>query len=107
MTLDLHLKELELMVWELLRDSKRSRNSDTFLILKVADRLGHNITARVKDGHRIVTWELDLDAMPSFESITRARRKIQAGGQFLPTDPKVCRQRRIKEATMREYYGRH
>lgn len=99
-------KEIELLVFNVLSESEKSRNSDTFLILKIAERFGHNIKAIRRGDKRIVQWELDLDLMPPFESITRARRKIQSGGQYLPTNPEVCRQRRINETKMREYYAR-
>lgn len=102
----LGLKQVELLVWEVLSNSEKARNSDTFLILKIGERLGHDVHGIKQDGKIIVRWELDLSTMPSFESITRARRKIQAGGQFLPTNPEVCRQRRINEQTMREYYSK-
>lgn len=107
------LKEVELLVFEVLRDSERARNNDTVLILKVAERLGHKVVVE-KDYSRpqsfraftpVVVWHLDIYNMVSFESITRARRKIQAGGQYLPTDPKVCRQRRINQERMRLHYG--
>lgn len=32
----------------------------------------------------------------NFESITRARRKLQHSGQFLPVNPEVARRRKIK-----------
>ena len=102
------LKEVELMVWEALRDSPKCRNSDFFLVLHVMKRTGQHITAydNLLTRQKRIEWTItDWNDLPSFESITRARRKIQAGGQFLPTDLEVCRQRRINEQRIREYYG--
>jgi hypothetical protein len=36
------------------------------------------------------------------ESLTRARRKIQEKGRFLPTDPKIIEKRRKKQEAMRK-----
>lgn len=103
---DTQLKQTELLVWDVLRESTKARNSDTFLILKIAERLGMTVYGKRAGERTLIHWELDLGLMPSFESITRARRKIQAGGQFLPTLPEVCRARRINEERTREYYAR-
>jgi hypothetical protein len=41
--------------------------------------------------------------LTSASSIIRARAKLQHHGLFIPTDPKVRKQRRIKQTKMRKY----
>ena len=42
---------------------------------------------------------------PDYESVRRSRCEIQAGGEFLPTDPKVIAARRKKQGDVREALG--
>lgn len=40
------------------------------------------------------------------ETIRRARQKIQAEGELLPTDTKVIRMRKIRRHAIRDYFAR-
>lgn len=102
-----NLKEVELHVWEALHDSTKCRNSDFMLIINIMKRYGQKVEARynIMTQEQRIEWTItNWKELPSFESITRARRKIQAGRQFLPTDIEVMRQRRINEQRIKKYY---
>jgi len=78
-------------VEEVLREDKRARNNDKWLIIQVLRKLGFKIYIDYKQ----------LDEMPSFESITRCRRKFQEQGLYLP-DKDVREARRQEEEEMRK-----
>lgn len=107
---DKKIKDTELLVYSILEESERARNSDNFLILKYMEYIGHDIlvhkiTRLNGTKETIIQWNIkNINDIPCLESITRARRKIQAGGQYLPTDPEVRRQRRIKEELYKQHY---
>jgi len=43
-----------------------------------------------------------FEKFPSFETITRIRRKLQEEGKYLPTDPEVAKRRRKLEKLMKK-----
>lgn len=47
-------------------------------------------------GLQLNEGQLKLLRTVNFESITRARRKLQENGEFLPDDPAVAKKRRLK-----------
>lgn len=62
------------------------RDSDAELIVQILQRiLGAGLDHR----------QLSLLRSINFESVTRCRRKLQEGGEFLPS-PEVARKRRLK-----------
>ena len=62
------------------------RDSDTELYIQYLQRiLGANLNAT----------QLEFMRLINYESISRARRKLQENGQYLPS-PKVARKRRLK-----------
>jgi len=71
----------------LLAEDESTRSKDNVLVQKVYDLMGYSCY-------------IPYDA-PSIESITRARRKIQEKGHFLPDD-NVVDKRRQAENEMRE-----
>jgi len=78
-------------VEEVLASDPRSRADDKWLIFQTLRRMGFNIFMDFDD----------MPAMPSLESITRARRKFQHEGHYLP--PKeVDEQRKDKEKEMKK-----
>lgn len=100
--------KVEEHVYDLLALYERARNNDTYLMTLVLKRLGWD--AGVEQGMLSRQEWLSIripmekiDQLPSFESITRARRKIQARGQFLPTDREVILARMRKQEEMRDY----
>lgn len=90
-------KEAKVIVEEILREDVYARNSDLWLILQVWQRKQH-----IK---LFVPFDKLAEMMPA-ETITRARRIVQnKEKKYLPTDPDVVVKRRIKEETLRAYYG--
>lgn len=79
------------VVEAVLKNDERTRNDDKWLVIKVLQELGINI---------FIPYD-KLDVMPSFESITRARRKFQEAGLYPPT-VKVAEHRREEEQKMRK-----
>lgn len=102
-TLERH-KLVKETVWNVLKDDERSRNDDKWLILKVLQRVGQQIVL----GEKGFVWYCDYQdfkTIPNFETIRRVRQEIQnTDRHWLPTDPKVLWDRRIKEETIRQYY---
>lgn len=102
-TLQAHGK-MKQVVHDVLANDERSRNDDRWLQLKVLEAMGYNIVI----GKEAIVWYIDPTNfdIPNFESIRRVRQELQNNeGQFLPTDPAVLYQRRIKEETIRSYYS--
>ena len=88
-------------VEDILMDDIRARGDDKYLIFKVFDKMGYGKI----DVQRIEISidEVDMRDMPSFESITRARRKFQAKGLYLP--PKnVVRERENRRDEMNKIH---
>jgi len=78
------------VVEAVLKNDERTRNDDKWLIIKVLQELGINI---------FIPYD-KLEVMPSFESITRARRKFQEAGLYPPM-VKVAEHRREEEQKMK------
>ncbi|RLG54491.1 MAG: hypothetical protein DRO00_01155 [Thermoproteota archaeon] len=91
------LKTIEERVRWLLKNFPATRNDDTWLLIrywKHFDGLPVFIPDKFIWGNKRLT---------SFESIRRARQKIQARGEFLPTDPKILKRRKKMMAVYRQY----
>jgi hypothetical protein len=86
------------LVESILKKDEKARNSDKELIYRI-------MAEKTPESPIMVTKSL-WDSMPSFESITRCRRKLQEKGLYLPTDPKVRVRRHIKEEGVREWSKR-
>lgn len=80
-------------VEKLLKDFPATRNSDKFLEYKY-------VTEVLKVKISFMDWN-KLSSV-NFDSITRARRKFQEEGYYLPTDPEILKQRRRYETEMHE-----
>lgn len=74
-----------------------ARNCDRELIIRVLVSL--KLVVRTASGVMIPYGNLEM--LPSFESITRCRRKIQEEGRFLPCE-EVGGLRKESEQAMRE-----
>lgn len=64
----------------------RPTDSDKELLIQMLQFSGTELTAK-----QMITIRKF-----NFESITRARRKLQRAGEYLPTSPEVARKRRLK-----------
>lgn len=80
------------LVKKVLVENKQARNSDKELIWEVFSAT----TARYLVNHVISRDE--FMSMPSFESITRARRKVQENHPELQSDKQILLMRKAKES---------
>jgi len=80
------------LVEEVLATNHNARNSDKELISCILGRYNFTMT-----GEQLAIW----NKLPAFESITRARRKIQAEGKY-QADPEVLVSRKYEEKLMRK-----
>jgi hypothetical protein len=88
---------LKEVVEDVLEKYPVARNSDRELIFRVL--VSQGLVMHV-DGGIMIPYK-NLGKLPSFESITRCRRKIQAEGRFLPCG-EVMEARTENEQAMRE-----
>ena len=89
------LREVQQLVTEELKSNYSARTNDNELILGVMKRLGINTNVPFVELVR-------NRKLPSFESITRARRKVQADNPQLK-DSETSDIRREREEVYREY----
>lgn len=92
------------LVKVVLQEEPQTRSSDNLLYLKVIERISEPIGLQLN----IVSVESFLKYMstygfPPFESVRRARQKIQAQHPELSANAKVQAQREINEAEYREF----
>jgi len=94
------IKNTTKIVKEILTESEAARNSDTVLYIRVCEKL-----------NPAVLWHPFLDVivtlkengLPPFETVSRARRKIQAKHPELAGSERVTVARAEKEEVFREY----
>lgn len=84
-------------VLTLLEEVQETRNSDRLLLVRYWERF---------DNVSMTNFEQTFlaGATPA-ETITRARRSIQSGGLFPPTNPDVARKRGIRQEEARQYHA--
>ena len=107
MNLSKDLKKVSSIVEAILREDERARNSDSRLYRQVVAYIGMNKGIDV--GSMSVTYYLDnmkTLGFPAFETVSRARRKIQAEHPELAGDEDVEAQRIINERVFKEYARR-
>lgn len=87
------------VVEDCLAEDKSARNSDWILFRDVCKKLGINVES-------ITVKEMceNSKMFPSFESVTRARRKLQEGGLY-PATEVVQKGRVVRESEYRKMYG--
>lgn len=100
--------ELRDTVEEVLAANEDARNDDKYLIYDVMKKKGVK-EIRCVDGTTQLQLSLDdLEKIPSFESITRLRRKIQNDDKlYLPTHATVLHKRGFTEDVVRAVFGDH
>ncbi len=81
-------------VLEILEDQTRARNDDKFLTFKVLQKFLY------QGGSGALAISLDdLPNLPTFETVTRCRARIQnVEGLFLPTNPEVRKRRKQRQS---------
>ena len=91
------LRRIQDIVEYQLKHDEGTRNSDDYLYIKVLEYVKPNITQRP------FAEVLQSDSIPSYESVGRARRKIQAEKPWLKACEAVQRYRADNEQKYREY----
>lgn len=98
------LKNTTALVKSILEHDKQSRNSDSFLYLKVLEIIGQ------KKGIDIHSMSIPYflinmsgSAFPPFESVRRARQKIQEHCPELAANEAVADGRAVNELMFRDY----
>lgn len=94
------IKKTEIIVKSILEDNKEARDDDFLLVSLVCRRycpgiIGETFTEVLAQHKRY--------GLPSFESITRARRKLQATHEELRGSEQVRRIRDEEEENFRDY----
>jgi hypothetical protein len=91
------LEQTSALVEKILSQDMEARNNDKWLCFRVYEEIAR------KHGKGIfIPFEL-FEKFPSFETITRVRRKIQNDeGKYLP-DEETQQMRRERQETMREW----
>ena len=88
-------------VEKILRNYPKSRNSDQQLMCYVINEFGYSIHCQY--------WEIEQAILsgkiPSHESVSRARRKIQSEHEELRGIKQIVRARKEKEKRYKEFYG--
>ena len=87
----IEFRNVQALVETILENDERARNCDKWLVYRV---LRHFTNA-------YIPFE-DFNKFPSFETVTRCRRKIQhTQGRLLPTDIDVYNQRQLRQASIK------
>jgi hypothetical protein len=89
------IKTIKDLVQELLDNDERCRGDDKWLILRVLRKLGFKIYVEYRD----------LADMPSFETITRCRRKIQEEKPDSSPSEEILLSREKRQEDFREYFS--
>lgn len=94
------LQKVEKLVEKVLRGKIGTRDDDFCLIFNVYRELNEDIV--YMDFRRVMRDHKEL-GLPSFESITRARRKIQSENPELGASKKAKEVRKDEERAFRDY----
>jgi len=94
-----------------LKDVEQTRNSDRFLYFKILSETCDHIYSHeeldpeIKEELLKIMWTV-MRASPKPSTIGRVRRQIQNKEYiYLPTNPEVRKQRKIREASMSIYWN--
>lgn len=93
----MRLNRLKHLVYSILKDNPKTRDSDRLLYNEVCMELGY-------DTHTISAYEmLHSSTMPSIESVGRARRKAQEEHPELRATPQVADRRQERYSEFLEF----
>tara|TARA_R100001086_G_scaffold118472_2_gene60888 strand:- start:1487 stop:1819 length:333 start_codon:yes stop_codon:yes gene_type:complete len=96
------LKTFKERVALILKEHEAARNNDGTLMAYYIDRFHSDLVHKAEKLGKVIPLS-NMKYLPPFESIRRVRAIIQnVDGKYLPTDEKVIKARRIKEANMRD-----
>jgi hypothetical protein len=93
------LNTLTKRVENILSRDNNAKNSDKWLIYRVLEEISQ------ENGEKLFIPFTLFDEFPSFESITRCRRKLNEEGKHLPTDREVIEKRKKREKVFRTWAG--
>lgn len=98
------LKTVTSVVKRILENDEQSRNSDSFLYFKVLEHYGNRKGIDIH-GMSVPHFLLNMSQLgvPPFESVRRARQKIQASYPWLASSKKVAEFRSANEQAYRAY----
>lgn len=91
------IKKVHSMVKDILIKSVKARNSDAYLYCKVLEKIGKGLSQMPFD-----TIIMDSE-LPKYDTVTRARRKIQEKNPELQGDERVTKCRKENEEVFKEY----
>jgi len=97
------LKTTTALVKDILKNDYKARESDNYLYVKVVSRVNPQALSRPFDD---VMYSLKSLGLPSFETVRRARAKIQAAHPELKGSERVQEFRKENEEVFREYAKR-
>ena len=92
--------KVEGLVRKVLEEKKEARSDDFLLIFSVYKAIDERIV--YKEFRRVMRDHIEL-CLPSFESITRARRKLQSQFPSLKPSKEVRAARKLEEKLIKEY----
>lgn len=87
------------LVKSILENDPDTRDDDFALIYEVAKRFGME---KCSFGYALALWK--TNKMPSFEGITRARRKVQELNPSLCSEERIAEMRRKQEREYHDFY---
>lgn len=96
----IELNRIQYMVYEILRDNEDCRNSDNWLYLEVLEKHDINVLGMSIDNFFRHFSDYDV---PRFESVARARRKVQELYPELKSKEPVRTWRKENETAFRNY----
>lgn len=88
------------LVKSILENDPDTRDDDFVLIYKVAEHYGLETHSF---GYALACWK--MERMPSFEAITRARRKVQELNPSLCSEERIAEMRRKQEKEYHDFYS--
>ena len=94
------IRKTAALVWDVLKEHPQSRNSDMLLYLKVCETINPEA---LKMPLCTVLPSLKEYGLPPFETVRRARQKIQAVLPYLGSNEKVASFRGEREKDFREF----
>ena len=98
------LRSITALVKSILEEDKQARNSDSFLYFRVLKRLGKEKDLDL-DYVSVTVFLLNMSewGFPPFESVRRARQKLQAEFPELSANKKVAAHRAENEEAFRQF----
>jgi len=85
------------LVERILEKDTQARNSDKWLIYNTINAICQKFNRKL-----FIPYDL-FNSFPSYETISRCRRKLNEQGKYLPTDPEVIKRRAKRERAVRDW----